>query len=73
MMISVPLRFVSLVANVSYLTLFEVLLVYKLNVSIIANELLGTMFFIFGNYLPKTKPNNTVGIHLPWTLANKTN
>lgn len=72
-MINVSCWIVPLVANVSYLTIYGVALGYKLKMSIIANALLGLIFIIFGNYLPKTKPNNTVGIRLPWTLASKVN
>lgn len=72
-MINVSCWIVPLVANVSYLTIYGVALGYKLKMSIIANALLGVIFIIFGNYLPKTKPNNTVGIRLPWTLASKVN
>lgn len=35
--------------------------------------LLGLLFLVIGNYLPKCKPNRTVGIKLPWTLANEEN
>lgn len=33
--------------------------------------LLGVMFIFIGNYLPKTRPNRTVGIKLPVTLRNE--
>ena len=33
----------------------------------------GLMFIIVGNYLPKTKRNYTMGIKLPWTMANDEN
>ena len=35
--------------------------------------LLGVIFIIIGNYLPKTKQTYTVGIRLPWTLDNEDN
>ncbi len=35
--------------------------------------LLGIMFIIIGNYLPKCKQNRTLGIKLSWTLANEEN
>ena len=34
---------------------------------------LGLMFLIIGNYMPKMKQNPTLGIRLPWTLANEEN
>lgn len=35
--------------------------------------LMGLLFIIIGNYLPKCKQNYTVGIKLPWTLNNEEN
>lgn len=34
---------------------------------------LGLMFLVIGNYMPKMKQNPTLGIRLPWTLANEEN
>ena len=31
------------------------------------------MFTIIGNYLPKARQNYTIGIKIPWTLANEEN
>ncbi len=33
----------------------------------------GLLFLLFGNYLPKCRQNSTVGIKLPWTLADQAN
>lgn len=33
----------------------------------------GVLFIIIGNYLPKCKYNYTIGIKLPWTLASEEN
>ncbi len=35
--------------------------------------LVGGIFIIVGNYLPKCKQNHTIGIRIPWTLKNKEN
>ena len=35
--------------------------------------LLGIMFIVIGNYLPKCKQSYTVGIKLPWTLSDEDN
>ena len=35
--------------------------------------LIGFVFLILGNYLPKTKQNYTVGIKVPWALNNEEN
>lgn len=34
---------------------------------------LGVLFVIIGNYLPKCRPNYTIGIKLPWTLHSEEN
>ncbi|SFR73261.1 Uncharacterized membrane protein [Streptococcus equinus] len=34
---------------------------------------LGIIFIIFGNYLPKTHRNHTIGIRIPWTLSDDKN
>ena len=34
---------------------------------------LGLLFLVIGNYMPKMKQNPTLGIRLPWTLANEEN
>lgn len=45
----------------------------KLNITYIMCLLLGVMFTIIGNYLPKMRQNYTMGIKIPWTLANEEN
>lgn len=35
--------------------------------------LMGLMFLLVGNYLPKCRQNYTVGIKVPWTLASEAN
>ena len=35
--------------------------------------LLGVMFIVIGNYLPKCKQNHTIGIKIKWTLENEEN
>ena len=43
------------------------------NPSVFVSVLLGFIFVIMGNYMPKLKVNHTVGIRLPWTLQNEDN
>lgn len=35
--------------------------------------LLGVMFLLLGNYMPKCRQNSTIGIKIKWTLANEEN
>ena len=44
-----------------------------LNVPMILCILVGIMFIIVGNYLPKCPQTYTMGIKLPWTLDNEEN
>ena len=46
---------------------------YDMNVEKIAMVMVSLLFVILGNYLPKCKPNYTVGIKLPWTLDSEEN
>ena len=45
----------------------------SLNVASAGNLLMAILFIVLGNYLPKCKPNYTVGIKLPWTLHDEEN
>lgn len=45
----------------------------SLDISFISMLLMGLLFVVIGNYLPKARQNYTIGIRIPWTLANETN
>lgn len=45
----------------------------EINVSLSTTLMIGLMFIVIGNYLPKCRQNYTVGIKLPWTLADPDN
>lgn len=45
----------------------------SLNASQCLNLMMGVLFLLIGNYLPKTRQNKTVGIRLPWTLKSEEN
>ena len=46
---------------------------YDLPITTIAMLLVGVMFIVVGNYMPKAKQNYTIGIKLPWTLDDTEN
>ena len=46
---------------------------YDVRVERVLPVLLGLLFIVVGNYLPKTKQSYTMGIKLPWTLASEEN
>ncbi|BDR60866.1 SdpI family protein [Lactobacillus xylocopicola] len=72
-LVEITLWLVPVMSNVLGFTLYLVALGQRLRMSVIANLLFGLLLLIFGNYLPKTRPNRVVGIRLPWTLASSTN
>lgn len=45
----------------------------KLNIGVFVGIPISILVIVVGNYLPKCKPNYTMGIRLPWTLNNETN
>ena len=46
---------------------------YEIPIEVIMPLLVGAMFMVFGNWLPKCKQTYTMGIKLPWTLASEEN
>lgn len=46
---------------------------YDLPITTIVMILVGVMFIVIGNYMPKAKQNYTIGIKLPWTLDDTEN
>lgn len=61
---------ISLFANgIVYGTAFGI----EFSMELLIPALFGVMFIVLGNYLPKLKQNYTLGIKVPWTLANEEN
>ena len=58
--------------SISYL-IYSKALGSTTNPSVFVSALLGLIFVIIGNYMPKLKVNHTVGIRLPWTLQSEDN
>ncbi len=46
---------------------------HAVNTTIIGTMLVGCIFLILGNYMPKMKQSYTLGIKLPWTLNSEEN
>ena len=46
---------------------------YKMDVEKIVCTILGVLFIVLGNYLPKCRQNYYVGIKIPWTLKSEEN
>lgn len=57
------------VAPLSYL----VALGYDINIVTFTSFMVGFVFILVGNYMPKVKQNYTIGIKIPWTLDSEVN
>ncbi len=64
---------VPVVSLIGAATMYPVNLGYELDITFFAALFLGLVFIIIGNYLPKARQNYTIGIKIPWTLANEEN
>ena len=53
--------------------IYAVALGNDISIGMIVRILLGCMFMIMGNYMPKCKPNQTIGVRVKWALHNKEN
>ena len=45
----------------------------RVDIGMFVNLLMGVLFIIIGNYLPKCKQNYTAGFRIPWTLSSEEN
>ena len=45
----------------------------KIRIGFIVIMLLGVLFILLGNYMPKTRQNFTFGLKIPWTLNDEEN
>lgn len=57
------------IAGVNYLVLSG----KYAGMEILTTGLIGLIFIIVGNYLPKCKKNSTIGIRVPWTFSSEEN
>ncbi len=58
-----------LVASITYATALG----YNISVEIIMPLVMGALFIVIGNYMPKCKQNYSVGIKVPWALNDEDN
>ena len=72
-MFSLVLWIAPVISLVAAATIYPVNLGYELDITFFSGLLMGLMFIIIGNYMPKARQNYTIGIKIPWTLANEEN
>ena len=58
---------------VNSVVIYSLALGKELNLSMLLFPLLGLLFIVIGNWLPKIKQNSTLGIKIKWTLYNEEN
>lgn len=46
---------------------------YQLNIEFLCGLLIGVLYLILGNFIPKIKPNYSIGIRVPWALFDSDN
>ena len=52
---------------------YTIALGMELNINLFMSLVMGLLFIVIGNYLPKCRQNYTVGIKIPWTLNDPDN
>ena len=72
-MFSLVLWIVPVISLAVAAMVYPVNLGYELDITFFSELLLGLMFIIIGSFLPKARQNYTIGIKIPWTLANEEN
>ena len=72
-MFSLMLWIAPVISLVAAATIYPVNLGYEPDIAFFSELLLGLMFIIIWNYLPKARQNYTIGIKITWTLANEKN
>ena len=46
---------------------------YKLNIGFVCGLFVGILYLILGNFIPKVKPNYSIGFRIPWALNDSDN
>lgn len=54
-------------------TTYAIALGNTIGIDIMVRILLGLMFIVLGNYMPKCKQNHTIGVKVTWALRNEEN
>lgn len=72
-MMSLVLWIIPIISIVMSSITYMVALGKEIRVPLVVIILIGVVFIIIGNYLPKCKQSYTMGIKLPWTLKSEEN
>ena len=72
-MFTLGLWIAPIVSLIAAAVMYPVNLGYAVDISYVGGLAIGLLLIIVGNYAPKARQNYTIGIKLPWTLANEEN
>lgn len=72
-MFSLVLWIIPVISLMAACLIYPYNLGYKIDASFISEIIMGLLFIIIGNYMPKARQNYTIGVRVPWTLANEEN
>ena len=72
-MIHLVLWIIPVLSVVMHTFVYLIALGYGVRMEVVMPILIGLIFTIIGNYMPKCKQNYTIGIKIPWTLNNEEN
>ena len=72
-MLGLVLWIIPVISLIVQIQIYAIALGYSVDVGMITNIVMGLLFVIIGNYLPKCKQSYTVGIRVAWTLSSEEN
>lgn len=64
---------IPVISLICCLSIYAIAMQVPVNIGLLVNLIIGILFLLIGNYLPKIRQNYTVGIKLPWTLNSEEN
>ncbi len=70
---ALSLWIVPVLCNVVLAVCYATAMGHEVMVNVLVPMLIGLLFVLIGNYLPKCKQNYTIGFKIPWTLNSEEN
>ena len=72
-MIRIILWIIPVISVVVAVCIYGTVFGKKFDIGMQMNVLVGIVFIVLGNYLPKVKQNHSIGLRFPWTLNDSDN
>ena len=70
---SIVIWIIPAISNLCCGSMYALSLGLDFSISAVMQAAIGLMFVAIGNYLPKCRPNHTIGIRIHWTLTDEEN